>query len=309
MIDPTGPSPLRTGPQAVWWLDQTCNGMNGTTQGTRNPPDSLVVSQRGAVTLVRLSRPAKRNALDIAMMAGIETIFSSPPEGTRAIVLHGEGGHFCAGADLTHVAESDAAAALGFSRIAHRAFDRIEYGAVPVIAVLHGAVIGGGLEIAAATHIRVAEQSAFYALPEGMRGIFVGGGGAVRVPRLIGTSRMIDMMLTGRTYSAGEGSALGFSQYVVEDGQGISKAIELAEQIAANATLSNFAVVQALPRIARSDPDAGLLMESLMCAMAANNAEAKTRIHDFLEKRTAKVSPSSESGLPTHAFAIREQRR
>ena len=98
-----------------------------------------------------------------------------------------------------------------------------------------------------------------------MRGIFVGGGGAVRVPRLIGTSRMIDMMLTGRTYSAVEGGALGFSQYVVEDGQGVSKAIELAERISANATLSNFAVVQALPRIARSDPDAGLLMESLMC--------------------------------------------
>ena len=283
--------------------------MNGANQGTRNLPDSLVVSQRGAVTLVRLSRPAKRNALNIAMMAGIETICGSPPEGTRAIVLHGEGDHFCAGADLAHVAESDAEALLCFSRIAHRAFDRIEYGAVPVIADLRGAVIGGGLEIAAAAHIRVAEQSAFYALPEGMRGIFVGGGGAVRVPRLIGTSRMIDMMLTGRTYTAVEGAALGFSQYVVEDGRGLSTAIELAERIAANATLSNFAVVQALPRIARSDPDAGLLMESLMCATAANTAEAKARIHDFLEKRAAKVSPSSESGLPTQLFDIREQRR
>jgi enoyl-CoA hydratase/carnithine racemase len=68
-------------------------------------------------------------------------------------------------------------------------------------AVLHGAVIGGGLELAASAHIRVAERSAYYALPESARGIFVGGGGAVRIPRLIGTSRMIDMMLTGRTYS------------------------------------------------------------------------------------------------------------
>jgi (methylthio)acryloyl-CoA hydratase len=305
MIDPTGSSTLCTDPQAAWRLDEINNGMNCAS---RNLPDSLVVSQRGAVTLVRLSRPDKRNALDTVMMAAIETIFRSPPGGTRAIVLHGEGGHFCAGADLAHVAGSDATAVLDFSRIAHRAFDQIEYGAVPVIAVLHGAVIGGGLEIAAAAHIRVAERSAFYALPEGMRGIFVGGGGAVRVPRLIGTSRMIDMMLTGRTYSAVEGDALGLSQHMVEDGQGISKAIELAERIAANAMLSNFAILQALPRIARSDPDAGLLMESLMCAMASNSAEAKARIHDFLEKRAAKVSPSSESGSPTQPFAFREQR-
>jgi enoyl-CoA hydratase/carnithine racemase len=268
--------------------------MNGGGRTMRNLPECLVVEQLGAVTVVRLSRPAKRNALDLAMIAGIEAIFSSPPEGARAIVLHGEGEHFCAGADLARVVETDGTAALRLSRMAHQAFDRIEHGAVPVVAVLHGAVIGGGLEIAAAAHIRVAEQSAFYALPEGVRGIFVGGGGAVRLPRLIGASRMADMMLTGRTYGAAEGASLGFSQYVVENGQGISKAIELAEQIATNAALSNFAVVQALPRIARSDPDAGLLMESLMWAMATSDAEAKARIDDFLQKRAAKVSHSSE---------------
>jgi enoyl-CoA hydratase/carnithine racemase len=299
MVDPIGHSTLHTDPQAVWHLGRTRNDVNRANQTTRNLPDSVVVSQRGAVTLVRLSRPAKRNALDIEMMVGIERIFRSPPEGSRAIVLHGDGSHFCAGADLARVAETDGASALRFSRIAHQAFDRIEYGAVPVVAALQGAVIGGGLEIAAAAHIRVAEQSAFYALPEGMRGIFVGGGGAVRVPRLIGTSRMIDMMLSGRTYSAVEGASLGFSQYVVENGQGLAKAIELAERIASNATLSNFAVVQALPRIARSDPEAGLLMESLMWAMTTNDGEAKVRIQDFLEKRAARVFHRSESGPPS----------
>jgi enoyl-CoA hydratase/carnithine racemase len=96
---------------------------------------------------------------------------------------------------------------------------------------------------------------------------------------------------------------------VVEDGEGISKAIELAERIATNATVSNFAVVQALPRIARSDPDAGFLMESLMWAITANHAEAKARIHDFLQKRAAKVSHGSEPGLPMPPFGTREQRR
>ena len=104
-----------------------------------------------------------------------------------------------------------------------------------MVAVLHGAVVGGGLEIAAACHIRVAESSAYYALPEGSRGIFVGGGGSVRLPRLIGTSRMMDMMLTGRIYDAEEGQAIGLSHYLVEPGAGLAKGIELAKHIAGNA--------------------------------------------------------------------------
>src|SRR5258708_31241312 len=209
------------------------------------------------------------------MIAGIEAFFRSPPDGTRAVVLHGEGSNFSAGLDLSNVAEISVAEGISDSRAWHRAFEQIEYGQVPVVAVMHGAVIGGGLELAAAAHIRVAERRAYYALPEGMHGIFVGGGGAVRIPRLIGTARMIDMMLTGRIYSAEEGVSLGLSQYVVGDGQGIAKGIELAERTAANTELSNFAMLQALPRIARSDPESGLLMESLMATLAIGDADAK----------------------------------
>jgi enoyl-CoA hydratase/carnithine racemase len=93
------------------------------------------------------------------------------------------------------VAEIGVAESISHSRAWHRAFEQIEYGHVPVVAVMHGAVIGGGLELAAAAHIRVAERSAYYALPEGKHGIFVGGGGSVRIPRLIGTARTMDMML------------------------------------------------------------------------------------------------------------------
>jgi enoyl-CoA hydratase/carnithine racemase len=259
-------------------------------------PETLVVTQRGPVTLLRLSRPAKRNALDEATIAGIETFFTNPPEGTRTIIVHGEGKHFSAGADLGSLVNRRTFDRVLFCRAWLRAFDRIENANVPVIAVLQGAVIGGGLELAAAAHIRVAERSAYYALPEGVRGIFVGGGGAVRVPRLIGTSRMVDMMLTGRTYSAEDGVALGFSQYLVDDGHGLVKAKELAELIATNTMLSNFAMVQALPSIARSGGD-GFLTESLMASMAIGDDEAQARIYDFLEKRGPKiVHPSREDG-------------
>jgi enoyl-CoA hydratase/carnithine racemase len=136
----------------------------------------------------------------------------------------------------------------------------------------------------------VAERSAYYALPESARGIFVGGGGAVRVPRLIGTARMVDMMLTGRAYSAEEGLSIGLSQYVVEEGQGLVKGIELAEQLAGNSELSNFAITQALPLIARSEAESGFLTESLMATVAFGSPDAEARINAFLEKRAPKVA-------------------
>src|SRR5207248_8580948 len=110
-------------------------------------------------------------------------------------------------------------------------------------------------------HIRVTEPYAYFALPEVQRGIFVGGGGSVRLRRLIGVARMTDMMLTGRVYTATEGASYGFAQYLTEEGGALPKAMELAERIAANAPLTNFAVLQALPMIAEANPQTGLLME------------------------------------------------
>jgi (methylthio)acryloyl-CoA hydratase len=257
---------------------------------TRFPP-SLYSEQRGAVGILRLSRPHKRNALDDGTIQGIEDFFSAIPDDIKAIVIHGEGEHFCAGLDLSELSERDIAAGIAHSRAWHRAFERIEFGRVPVVAVLHGAVVGGGLELAAACHIRIAERSAYYALPEGSRGIFLGGGGSVRLPRLIGTARVIDMVLTGRTYGADEGVALGFSHYIVEAGAGLARAIELAERIAGNAPMTNFAAMHVLPHNAEQDRASGLLMEALMAAIAQGDPEAKRRLRDFLEKRAPKTVP------------------
>src|SRR5271163_2020001 len=253
-------------------------------------PDCLRLTRRGAVALLQLHRPAKRNALDDTTIAALHGFFAAPPAELRAVVLHGAGAHFCAGLDLSELTSRSVIEGIAHSRAWHRAFEQIQFGTVPVVALLHGAVVGGGLELAAAAHIRVAERSAFYALPEGQRGIYVGGGGSVRLPPLIGVHRMADMMLTGRTYGAAEGVSLGFSQYLVEDGEGFAKGLALAEAMAANAPLTNFAVIQALPRIAESDPRVGYLMESLMAAVAQGDGEAKARVNAFLEKRAAKVS-------------------
>ena len=254
--------------------------------------DLLQIDQRGAVLHLRLNRPAKRNALNDALVAQLQTAFVNLPEGGCAVVLSGAGDHFCAGLDLSELGERSVAEGMMHSRSWHAAFEQIQFGRVPVIAVLHGAVVGGGLELASSTHVRVAEASTFYGLPEGQRGLFVGGGGSARVPRLIGAARMADMMLTGRVYDADEGARIGLSQYLVADGAGLEKALALAEKVAANAPLSNFAVMHALPRIADMSQSDGLFTESLMAAIAQGDDAAKTRMRAFLEGKAGKVAKS-----------------
>ena len=251
----------------------------------------ILLEIQGPVAVIRLNRAAKRNALSDSLILGLRELFEKelPETGVRAAVLDGAGEHFCAGLDLSELKDRDAGQGLHHSRMWHAALEQVQYGPVPVVAALHGAVVGGGLELASACHIRVADETAVYALPEGSRGIFVGGGGAVRIPRLIGAARMTDMMLTGRVYNAQEGERAGFAQYLVPQGQASAKAIELAKRIAENAPLTNYALMHALPRIAEQPADQGFLTEALMAAIAQSAPEAKSRVKAFLDGKAAKV--------------------
>jgi enoyl-CoA hydratase/carnithine racemase len=253
-------------------------------------PPSLTAERRGKVAIVKLARAQKRNALDDTTVLGLETFFTSLPDDIAAALLYGEGDHFSAGLDLSELQERDIRQGIAHSSMWHRVFDKIQFGKVPVVCVLHGAVVGGGLELAAATHVRVAERSTYYGLPEGSRGIYVGGGGSVRLPRLIGVARMMDMMLTGRTYSAEDGQAMGLSTYLTEPGEGFAKGLALAERIAGNTALTNFAITHVLPRIADVDPSSGYAVEALISSIAQADAEAKSRLSAFLEGRANKVT-------------------
>ncbi len=258
-------------------------------QGLLATLDLLRIEIGGPVVHIRLARPAKRNAISDPLLAQLHTAFVNLPVQARAAVVSGEGDHFCAGLDLGELVERDAAEGVLHSRMWHAAFDQIQFGRVPVVAALHGAVVGGGLELASACHIRIADGTAYFGLPEGQRGLFVGGGGSARIPRLIGVARMTDLMLTGRVYDAQEAGAAGLAQYVVAPGAALAKALALAHRIATNAPLSNYAVMHALPRIADQSQSEGLFTESLMAAVAESMPEAKQRLRDFLEKRAAKV--------------------
>ena len=245
------------------------------------------------VAVIRLTRPSKRNALNDALVLAIRNTFDGLPASVRAAVITGDGDHFCAGLDLSELKERDAGQGLHHSRMWHAALERVQYGPVPVIAALHGAVVGGGLELASACHIRVADESTFYALPEGSRGIFVGGGGSVRIPKLIGVARMTDMMLTGRVFNATDGERIGLAQYLVPAGQAFAKAFELAQRVAQNAPLTNYALMHALPRIAEQPADQGFFTEAMMAAIAQSAPEAKERVQAFLDGRAAKVQKAA----------------
>ena len=128
--------------------------------------DLLDIQVHGAIAEIALNRAAKRNALNDPLVRAIRDCFQDLPDGVKVAIIHGIGEHFCAGLDLSELRERDTTESLHHSRMWHAAFEQIAFGRVPVIAVLHGAVIGGGLELASAAHIRVAEPSAFYGLPE-----------------------------------------------------------------------------------------------------------------------------------------------
>jgi enoyl-CoA hydratase/carnithine racemase len=252
----------------------------------------LQFERRGAqqeVAVIRITRGAKRNALNDALVLALRDLFERMPAGVRAAVITGEGEHFCAGLDLSELQDRDASQGLMHSRMWHAALDCVQHGPVPVVAALQGAVVGGGLELASACHIRVADETTFYALPEGSRGIFVGGGGAVRIPRLIGVARMTDMMLTGRVYNAADGERIGLAQYLVPQGSAFDKAVELATRIAGNTPMTNYALTHVLPRIADQSADQGLMTEAMMAAIAQSAPEAKDRMRAFVEGRAAKV--------------------
>lgn len=247
--------------------------------------DILRTRLEGPVAVLTMNRPEKRNAMSDALIGEIDAFFADPPEGVKVVVMTGEGGHFCAGLDLSEHVERSAEEAIHHSRWWHRIMDRIQLGGLPVVSALSGAVIGGGLELAAATHVRVAEPSAFFQLPEGRRGIFVGGGASVRVGRILGADRMTEMMLTGRKYDSAEGLALGLTHYNVGEGEGFAKAMELAETIASNAPLSNYMMIQALSRIEDMGKSDGLFTESLCVALAQTSPDALEGLRAFLQKR------------------------
>ena len=191
---------------------------------------SVRINRDGPVTIVTIDRPAKRNAVDPATAVALRDAFATfaADDSARVAILTGSGGHFCAGFDLT---------AVGASR-----YDPVGPGPMgptrmlmdkPVIAAVEGHAVAGGLELALWCDLRVAAASAVFGVYCRRWGVPLIDGGTVRLPRIVGQGRALDMILTGRPVEADEAQRIGLADRVVADGQALSAAIELAKQIAA----------------------------------------------------------------------------
>lgn len=246
----------------------------------------------GAIALIGLNRPDKRNAINDSLIDELRVAVQRAHEEADVAVLFGHGSNFCAGLDLAE-ALARATGQIKPPRKRrrhnwHEVFDLIARGPIPFVAALHGAVVGGGLELAMAAHVRVCDESAMFGLPEGQRGIFVGGGGTVRIQRVVGTSVMMDMMLTGRLLSPAEGLQVHVVRYVTPAGQALAKARELALRIGKNSVDTNWMIINVLPRVQDLSHDDGLFVEQLNSARA-RPPEAEARLREFVDGKAKKL--------------------
>jgi len=194
---------------------------------------SVIVEQRGRITLVSLSRPEVRNAVDSTTASALATAFREfdANEGSDVAVFYGDNGTFCAGADLKSIASNSEAmntlsaegdGPMGPSRMLLQK---------PVIAAVSGYAVAGGLELALWCDLRVIDKSTVMGVFCRRWGVPLIDGGTVRLPRMIGHSRALDLILTGRPVAAEEALQMGLANRVVDDGECLAAALKLAEQL------------------------------------------------------------------------------
>jgi enoyl-CoA hydratase len=248
-----------------------------------------LVEQRGYVLIVTMNRPEARNALSGPMLAGMTAAWNRVDEDPdiRACILTGAGGAFCAGADLKAMTSShpgDSARSMDLSVIESLLKGRRL--TKPLIAAVEGAAIAGGTEILQATDIRVAGESARFGVSEPRWGLFPLGGSAVRLVRQIPYTVAADLLLTGRHIKAPEAKELGLIGHVVPDGQALTKALELADLIAANGPLAVQAILRTIRESEAMHENDAFRLDAKLGMAVFQSEDAREGPRAFAEKRT-----------------------
>jgi len=249
-----------------------------------------LIERRGHVLIVTMNRPAARNALSTPMMELMrlawDTVDGDP--GIRVCVLTGAGGAFCAGADLkamTRAHPGDAANAGTFDPSVIEPLLKGRRLTKPLIAAVEGVAVAGGTEILQATDIRIAGESARFGVSEARWGLFPLGGSAVRLPRQLPYTVAADLLLTGRHITAAEALQFGLIGHVVPDGQALSKALEVAETIAANGPVAVRAILRTIRETEGMAENDAFKIEAQIGMEVFRSQDAKEGPRAFTEKR------------------------
>jgi enoyl-CoA hydratase/carnithine racemase len=240
--------------------------------------DLVRLTRDGGVAVLALNRPEKLNALSAAVEGALlEALAAEEIIEARAVVIHGVGRAFSAGADITEVREQDPAAVLAYYGASGRVYEAFAALPQPTVAAVHGYCLGGGLELALAADVRIAETGARFGCPEIGLGILPGSGGLLRLVRAVGTARARELILLGRKVEAGTALAMGLVTEVVPDGDALPRALDLARDLADLSPLAVAIAKQAIDAVAESPAAAALLIERLAYAGLNATGDAAER--------------------------------
>jgi enoyl-CoA hydratase len=249
--------------------------------------DFLTLKKENFIADISINH-APANALSSNVLRELATLLDQLEidEGVRVIVLHGEGRFFSAGADIKEFV--GVPSSKEFSSLAERGqqlFERIETFNKPVIAAIHGAALGGGLELAMSCHLRLVTEDAKLGLPELQLGIIPGFGGTQRLPKYVGTGRALEMMLTSEPISGAEAVRLGLANHSYPEESIIEEAKKLAAKFAQKSPLTVKAVISLLNAAKTPAYEAGIQQEAGWFGEIFESADAKEGISAFIEKR------------------------
>jgi len=251
-------------------------------------PTTLLFELADGIARITINRPDKLNALNATVIAELGDAVTrvETDAAVRAVILTGAGPKaFVAGADITELAEQKPLDGKARSLLGQQVFRRLERCGKPVIAAVNGFALGGGCELAMACHIRIASENARFGQPEVKLGIGPGYGGTVRLPRLVGRGRALELLLTGEMIDAAEAYRIGLVNRVVAADRLLPETETMARTILENGPLAIQACLEAVDAGQDSTLDQALLLEANHFGLLSATSDMKEGTKAFVEKR------------------------
>jgi enoyl-CoA hydratase len=248
---------------------------------------SVELSFDDGLAFVTLNRPEALNALSFSVLGEIaEALDEVKASDARALVISGRGEKaLCAGADIKELTGRGLVAQRQGAQLGQAVFQKIDGLSIPSVAVIKGYAFGGGLEMALACTFRVATSSAKMGLPEIRLGLIPGYGGTQRLPRIVGQSRALELIMSGKTIGATDAERIGLVNAVVDDGEAHELGAQFVRQFTGHGKIALMLAKQAVERAFDSPLEKGLLVEADLSTLAFQTEDAEEGMRAFIEKR------------------------